>query len=101
MFSFTLHWSGGKIEFCLRMLKNFPELEEEFDASAGYRSNPQITDQHLQNLSHREMNQLEQGKSDEEVLALRMRRAMLKRKSNMRTRYEQSTLKRLPGADPD
>ena len=77
------------------MMKDFPELEEEFDASASYRSNPQITDQRLQNLSHREMNQHEQGKSEEEVLALRMRRAMLKRKSNMRTRYEQSTLKRL------
>ena len=72
-----------------------PELEERFGASTSYRLNPQITDQHLQSLSNREMNQLEQGKSEEEVLALRMRRAMLKRKSNMRTRYEQSTLKRL------
>ena len=59
-----------------------------------YRSNPQVTDQHLQSLSNTEMNQLEQGKSEEEDLASRMRRAMLKRKpsSNMKAR---NALKRL------
>ena len=76
------------------MMNNFPDLEEEIGASTSYRSNPQISDQHLQSLSHREMNQLEQGKSEEEVLALRMRRARLnlKRKSNMITR---SAIKKL------
>ena len=59
-----------------------------------YRSNPQVTDQHLQSLSNTEMKQLEQGKSEEEGLALRVRRAMLKREpsSNMITR---NALKRL------
>lgn len=73
------------------MMNAFLELEERFGASTTYRSNPQITDQHLQ----REMSQLEQGKSEDEVLALRMQRAMLKRKSNMSNRLEQRALKRL------
>ena len=78
-------------------MNNFFEVEEGDTANTNYVSDPhdQITDQYLQGLSRREMMKLELGKSEDEVLALQMRRAMLKRKSTMRTRYEQSTLKKL------
>ena len=87
--------AGRKIEFYLRMMDNFPELEEGSGASTSYKSNSQIIDQHLQSLSRREIIHLEQGKSEEEVLASQMRRATLKRKAPLRNRHEQFAIKRL------